>query len=235
MNYSWELSPFDTEIFGFKTAKITYVQSYVSDLIHDFKKAKITYATCRISANDYSVIQSLEENGFILVDGLITLTVDLNTDQEIGFTPLKEATSEDHMKLINVAGSIFRGISRYYHDPVISTEKADNIYRQWMKNSLDGTVADVVLVSREMNDISGFITVQKKGQIPLIGVTEKVRGTGIGKKLIQTALATCKNWGLHKVLIETQMTNISALRLYHSCGFKIVSSHLTFRWHSSLT
>lgn len=243
MNYSWELSSFDTEILGFKTAKITHIDSSddkdvinrsISDLKKDLKNHRITYITYRLSADDYSMIQTLEENGFILVDSLLTLATNLTISQRNDFPYILKAAQEDYPQIIDLAGSIFRGVSRYYHDPIIPTEKGDIIYRTWMKNSLEGSVADVVFVWKDEKGILGFITLQKKGQIPLIAVSEKARGKGIGKKMIFAALDTFTSWGLDRAVIETQTTNIQALGLYYSCGFNIIGSYLTLRWHASL-
>lgn len=233
MYYSWKLSPFDTKILGLKTAMITYVHHQsIRDLQKELKIENIEYATYRIPANDYSTIQRLEENGFLLVDGLVSLEKLLVT-QSINSHLVSAAVQEDETQLISMARVIFRGVSRYYHDPVIVREKGDTLYQEWMRNSLNGKVSDLVLVWKENGIVLGFITLQKKGQIPLVGVSEKARGKGVGQGLINAALGTFKSWGLKKVRIETQMTNVAALRLYHSCGFKVVDSSLTFRWHSS--
>ncbi len=234
MNYSWEESPFDTKILGFKTAKITYVVgNYIGDIKNDLKKQGIVYATYRVAMDDYGMIQHLEENGFILVDGMMTLGATLAHDEQAEWEFVKEAKPENHQQVIDLSRSVFRGVTRYYHDPVISTQKADSVYEHWLKNSLNGKVADLVLVWEEGEEIFGFITLQKKGHIPLVGVSENARGKGVGKRLLLAALARCKKWGLEEVIIETQMTNIAALRLYHACGFKITASYLTFRWHAS--
>jgi len=237
MNYSYELSLFDTEIFGFKTAKINHINSSnlkktLSELKTDLLQQEIAYATYRIEADNFSLIHTLEENGFILVDGLITLEINIAGIKETDCLFIKEAAKMDHPQLIDLSGNIFRGVSRYYHDQIIASNKADAIYKQWMKNSLAGKAADIVLVWRKNNEILGFITLQKKGSIPLIAVSKNARGKGIGKALIFAALNIFKKWELDSVSIDTQITNIPALRLYHSCGFKISSSRFTLRWCS---
>jgi len=233
MNYSWELSPFDTEILRYKTAKITHIDhpKNISDLKRNLIKENITYATYRVLANDYVMIQSLEKNDFIFVDGFITLEIHL-VNQRNDFPLVQEALPKDYPQIIDLAGSVFRGVTRYYSDPIISTEKADAIYREWVKNSLNGGVADLVLIRKDKKDITGFITLQRKGKIPLIGVSEKARGEGIGKELTLAALAKFQKWGLEKVHVDTQMTNLAALRLYQSLGFKVFETFLTFRWQN---
>lgn len=233
MKFSWKESAFDTEILGVKTAKITSLDPHlVTDLKKDLQKYQIQYATYRISADDYPAIQNLEKYGFIFVDGLITLEACVKNDNA-RFSSIEIAGKEDEDQLIYLASTMYRGISRYYHDPVISQKKADSVYQQWMKNSLAGKVADAVLIWKEKKDILGFITLQKKGEIPLIGVAKKARGKGIGKILLSAAFSQFSEWGLEKITIETQMTNFAALCLYQSCGFTVSDASLTFRWSAS--
>ena len=90
--------------------------------------------------------------------------------------------------------------------------------------------ADSVLVFEENGEILGYVTLQKSGQIPLIGVSPKAQGRGIARALLNAAFTKFKKWGIEKVSIDTQAGNIPALRAYQGVGFKIVDSHLTFRW-----
>ena len=89
------------------------------------------------------------------------------------------------------------------------------------------------MIWKEGGGILGFITVQKKGAIPLIGVAQSARGRGIGKKLIQSALSLCDEWHVSEISVDTQIANIPAQRLYQSSGFMVHASYFTFRWYRS--
>jgi dTDP-4-amino-4,6-dideoxy-D-galactose acyltransferase len=241
--YRWERSEFDTLVLGIPTAKIVAVggatQKKIKTNVHalkeDLSEAGIRYAVCRISSSEYPTIQSLEEGGFVLIDGLITLGVSIEMKNVREQEFIVEAHKDDYAQLSRLAGTVFRGGSRYYHDPAISRRAADRVYREWIKNSLRGMAADTVLVWKEKGKVLGFITLQKKhghGDIPLIGVSAKARGKGIGKSLIESAFALCAQWGMSEISVATQVTNIPALRLYQSCGFVIKESHVTLRWMS---
>jgi len=240
MNYSWKLSKFDTEILGYKVAKIINIKNNGDDVsilrnIHalnkNLKKSNIKYATYRVNANNYPVIHALEKSGYILVDGLITLETITNLGKHSTDSHIRIATKDDLTSLLEIAGNVFN-VSRYYHDPVIPKDKANTIYKEWVKNTLLGKFGDMTLVWEEKK-VLGLITLDKKGQIPLVGVSKDARGKGIGRELIESALNKFGDWGIKKIIVETQMTNIPALSLYQSCGFIIVDSHLTFRWHES--
>lgn len=257
MNYAWKIDDFDSGVFGFKTAKITsFDLEHVKGLIQDLTKNKISYATIRVRANDFKLIHSLEHSGFILVDGLISLSIDLGSirpgrkgleaSQPGGLqnkeSAIREAKRSDLAKLKTITTNLYSG-TRITNDP-LTRSHANEYYKEWVENSVKGEAADSVLVwappkrgsapaGIKNGEILGYVTLKKKGeegQIPLIGVSKKARGKGIARSLLNGSFAKFKKWGIKTVNIDTQMGNIAALRAYHGVGFKIVDSHLTFRW-----
>ncbi len=238
MSYSWEISSFDSEIFGQKVARITSnnkvktrLHKTLKSLIEDLKESKIWYATYRVNANFYHIIHELEKYDFLLVDGLITLET-MPDNKQIEYLPkqIRHAKTKDIKQLLKISGSVF-AVTRYYHDPLIPKEKADIVYQKWVTNSLSEKSSKMVLVWEKNKKILGLTTLDKKGQIILLGVSEKVRGKGIGRELIKGALNKFRELKRERVIVETQITNIPALRLYQSLGFKIIDSFLTYRWY----
>ena len=59
------------------------------------------------------------------------------------------------------------------------------------------------------------------------GVVPEMRGKGIGKKLVEAALDLYARQSVETATLEAISTNESAIRLYSSCGYKIVDE-LTF-------
>jgi len=232
MKFLWNLDHFDSKIFGFKVAKITQIESqdYIADLINELSKNKIKYAKYRVASNSFSIIRELQNHGFVLVDGLISLTTN-PFELKIGSpaSEIREATKKDLTSLKKITSGLYL-LSRIYNDPLISRDKADEFFVKWVENSISGEAADLVLVWEDKGEILGYVTLQKKGQIPLIGVSKEARGRGIAKKLIEAVLYKFKEWMVKEVIIETQMSNIPALRVDQDCGFKVVNSYLTFRW-----
>lgn len=229
--FKWKLGNFDSEVFGFRVAKIeTLQQGSEKDLIKDLVKNKIAYATYRVPSSDFSLIHALEKSNFILIDGLITLGIDLS---EIGIEEtleeIREANKNNIKELKDLTSGLYSG-TRVFNDPFISEDTANEFYVKWIENSVMGKAADSVLVWEEEGEILGYITLKRNGSIPLVGVSKKAQGKGIGKNLIKASLNKFKKWSLEKVEIETQMNNIPALRTYQASGFKITDSHLTFRW-----
>ncbi len=239
MKYSWKIDNFDSEVFGFKVAKVETIDSedspeiidkIVGDLIMDLNKERVGYATYRVKFNDFPIIQALQRSGFVLVDGLISLGINISEvsiAESVG--EIREATRSDLDKLKQMTSGLYLK-SRVSNDPLISKERADKFYTKWIENSLLGEAADSVLVWEESDKILGYLTLQKKGQIPLVGVAPQARGKGIAKKLIKASLRKFGEWKVEDITIETQMGNIAALRAYQDCGFKVVNSFLTLRW-----
>lgn len=235
-DYSLEESSFDTEILERKTAKLVILREQKNSsqnielaktIIEDFKKRKLEYVTTRIKASDFSTIHALESQGFRLVDGYLIL--EANVGNEKSSENIREGTLKDLESLQGIAGSSFSQ-TRFYNDPQIKKYQADKIYSEWIKNSVLKKNADLVLVWTENSRICGFTTIRKNGNIVLIAVSREKQGRGIGKLLVKAALKKFSEWGVKTSSIETQMTNISALRTYMSCGYKITASYLTFRW-----
>jgi ribosomal protein S18 acetylase RimI-like enzyme len=59
------------------------------------------------------------------------------------------------------------------------------------------------------------------------GVVPEMRGKGIGKQLVEAALDLYAKKSVDSAMLEAISTNESAIRLYSSCGYKIVDE-LTF-------
>lgn len=232
-SFSWEELPWDSKILERRTAKVVSLdpkdepKNLVEELIFSLEKEKIEYATFRVNASKFKMIHALEENGFRLVDGYLELECEIEGTEDL--SEIRIAEKKDLPRLQEIAANSFSK-TRFYNDPLIKKSQADKIYSEWIKNSILGKMADVVLVWEEKGNILGFVTLRKNGNLTLIAVAKEAQGKGIGKSLVKAALSQFKKWGLSKSSIETQITNISALRIYEACGYKIKDSYLTFRW-----
>lgn len=230
MKYSWEVDDFDSKVFGIKVAKIAELDpKQVNNLLRDLIKNKVSYATYRVQANNFPTIHAIEQAGFLLVDGLISLSLDLSSISSETALEIREAKKGDLKELKKLTTDLYSN-TRITNDPLVPKDKANKYYLKWIENSVNGSVADSVLIWEERAEILGYITLQKRGQIPLVGVSEKARGKGIARSLLNGAFAKFKKWGVETINIDTQMGNIPALRAYQRAGFKIVDSHSTFRW-----
>lgn len=240
----YDILDLDTDILGFRTARIISFRAedkikkvLAKKLIDSLKKNKVEYATFRINAKELSIINILEEEGFRIVDGYLSLVKKLGKEEQNDNSPVKirDATLDDISKLQDDIGPTFI-YSRFFNDPFIKKESAVMMHRLWIENCIKGKAAKRVYVAEMNGECAGFIALEtngKEGHIPLIGVNPNYRGKKIAQKLTAYAIS---HWFAKKntkfVRIETQLTNIPATRSYENVGFRLVDSKITLRWKS---
>jgi dTDP-4-amino-4,6-dideoxy-D-galactose acyltransferase len=122
--------------------------------------------------------------------------------------------------------------SRFRKDPRLLTH-FEPLYRLWMINSLNQTMADIVYICRTGPAIVGMATARVRedgtGNIGLIATHIDYQGWGIGTELIR---ATDNFFSERKVLtttVVTQRTNNRACRFYEKAGF--ICSKTEFVYH----
>ena len=81
-----------------------------------------------------------------------------------------------------------------------------------------------VFVAEENGTVLGWISTRldrdsRKGRIPNLAVDKLARGRGIGRQLIEHALAYFRREGMTFAMIETMVNNPVGQHLYPSCGF----------------
>ena len=81
-----------------------------------------------------------------------------------------------------------------------------------------------VAVAGENGKVLGYISTRLdreggKGRIPNLAVDQAARGHGVGRQLIEHALAYFRREGMAFAMIETMVNNPVGQHLYPSCGF----------------
>lgn len=128
-------------------------------------------------------------------------------------------------------------ISRFYNDNNIPKEKVEELYIQWVDNSVNGEFADKVFVYREKNSIVGFCSIQKNPilkeiKISLIAIKEGYKNKSIGSNLLKYCFYYYWNKGYKSCIVSTQMENLSAIRFYEKNGFiKLKSETVYHKWY----
>lgn len=123
--------------------------------------------------------------------------------------------------------------SRFRLDPRFDAAVFQQLYSQWLRNSLAGIIAQQVLVWRnaELQEL-GLLTLGEKNQradIGLLAVDATARGQRIGQHLINAARTWAVNQGYAELQVVTQGDNDPACAFYAKCGF--VPVHTEYIYH----
>jgi dTDP-4-amino-4,6-dideoxy-D-galactose acyltransferase len=114
--------------------------------------------------------------------------------------------------------------SRFRVDPRIPESKFVELYKTWVRKSVDKRIAEAVLVVRQSGKIVGMVTVGEKngrGDIGLIAVDDAMRGKRVGAALVIAAQAWALGKGWNTAQVVTQGENVAACRLYERFGYTI--------------
>lgn len=234
MSYAYTHESFDSDLFGFSVAKISKVSPHgsVSDTIRlmldSFREGGIEYATYRLPADEFTLIHALEHAGFVIVDGILSFERLIENHETTMHPNVRSAVKKDRAILARIGSTIWSA-TRFYNDPLIPRKSANELYKQWIVNSLNRQRADWVLVYDD-HEVAGYISLKKDGSIPLVGVAGSHQGKGIAKTMLSGAFDILRQKGVGKAMIETQITNIPAIRTYEAVGFRVTSSFVTLRW-----
>lgn len=166
-----------------------------------------------IPASDQEDVHRAEQGGARVMDVRVTLERDTAPRD----ARILAATPADLDWMLPLAREAFRGLTRFYADPDLPDERCDDLYANWIIDSLDGW-AHAILTHPD-----GFITVHATGQtasIGLIAVDAKARGTGVGRHLTDAAVNWAHAAGYRTITVVTQGCNIPAQRTFQACGFR---------------
>jgi ribosomal protein S18 acetylase RimI-like enzyme len=242
-----EDSPFDTKQLNMKSAKI--VRLFCADTVGKkellekvkgmLKKEGYAYTSVRIP-EDPEWARILEENGFFRVDTIQYFWRETRVRDSIppGGWSLRDANQRDTEELLALTRNALT-YGRFYTDPAIRRDTADDLYCEWVKNSISRKACDEMKVLIIDTAIAGFVTTKNLthpgfpecsiGSIELLVVASAFRGKGFGKILVREGLASLRSQRVSIALIDTQEKNVPAFRTYVSEGFTRGSVYMTYR------
>jgi ribosomal protein S18 acetylase RimI-like enzyme len=135
-----------------------------------------------------------------------------------------------------IAGHCF-AFSRFHLDPVIGRDRANEVKRQWARNACGGR-ASAVYVARRRQAVVGFLAVLESKSaagtdaiIDLVGVDAGHQGQGVGRALSRTFVDQWRNRA-DRLRVGTQISNIPAMRLYESIGFRVAETSYVLHAHT---
>lgn len=235
-----ELLEWDSRFFGRRIARLYSQPLSAADLKNALARCweqRIDCLVCLVDASEIEARLELENAGFHLQDIRITLQHDqpgMISAPGRGSIRVREATPDDLPELEAIAARSYR-LTRFYNDPQFGAEQASELYRTWIRNSVNG-YANLVLIAELQGKPAGYIAChleagQTAGRIGLVAVADNAQGAGLGTILVNQALQWFQQKMASPVLVVTQGANRGALRLYQRAGFTIHSVSLWYhRW-----
>lgn len=199
---------------------------------------KSAFFFAKIPTADIGLVTILTRAGFDVTDVNVTLDwADKSNPliSDAGDVEVGCASESDSTEIENVAGRCFT-YSRFHLDPLISTAQANEVKRQWARNACLGRAA-TVYAARRGSELAGFLAVATSDAggtndaiIDLIGVDAGHQGRGVGRSLSRAFIGDWRDKA-DRLRVGTQISNIPALRLYESLGFRVSETSYVFHAH----
>ena len=146
---------------------------------------------------------------------------------------IREAREDDAATLRSIASTSHQA-TRFYADPNFPDDRCDDLYDTWLRRSLAGWAAGVLVVEVDARP-GGYVTCHVDGStssIGLIAVDAAARGRGLGVTLSRGAIAWCAERGATRITVVTQGRNLAGLRTFERAGFLVASLDLWFhKWY----
>lgn len=207
-----ELS-WDTEFFGFKVG-----------VFHSFKNSLPDKEYCL--SRGFDIVYIYSENPLKVdsvhheVKVLFSKIVSDNyvKDDNINLLTNTNYDLSDIEKVVFQSGHQ----SRFLLDKFFGEGNFRKLYRAWIEKNIKSP-KDFVLVYKKESDIAGFVSYSLNNglaKIELIAVSERFRGLGIGKKLLNTVESFLEQGS--ELQVPTQESNHVAMSFYKNYGFKIL-------------
>lgn len=228
---SYQFLKWDTEFFGYKIALVEPNRLELLplvQLIDELKKNSYKLIYCFVKPEDKISIKTLNLISAVLVDTKVTYSAHTahlmysTVDEHI--VPYLYRYPNARLKSLVLQSGMY---SRFKVDQNFSNHEYENLYLEWIKQSIKQKLADKILVYKEGKNILGFITLKVEagiGSVGLIAVDQEERGKSIGKKLLTAGISFFRDNGVSEVRIVTQKANHAACRFYESNGFNVCKS-----------
>lgn len=230
------LLEWDSRFFGRRIARVCEERIRPADIERLLEWARANDVECiyyLAPAADPESVRTAEDSGFRLVDVRLTRVHELAGD--LGAMPdgVEAFRTEDLPALRAIARGSHRD-SRFYFDANFPRDRCDALYETWIEKSCAGG-AGAVLVARRAATVAGYVTCElgrdESGAIGLFAVAPEHRGSGIGRRLLQGALAWFVARGCRTVRVVSQGRNVASSRIYEEMGFRTFSvEHFYHLW-----
>ena len=233
----------DTKFLGFPVARLAARHLPAADvlaLIEQQRAAGIRLLYLLADPADAESAAAARRAGARLLDRKVTfgLAIGPPSDQPAapaGPTAVQVAVATvftPHLEALAWQSGAF---SRFRLDERFAPHVFPDLYSQWLRASLAGELARVVLAAvRPNGEEAGLLTLGEEGStasIGLLAVAAAVRGRGVGRQMVAAARQQAQARGCTRLTVVTQRDNGPACGFYAACGFVPVrEEHVYHLW-----
>ena len=237
-----QLLEWDSNFLGFSVGQLAARQlsaAGLTALVEQSQSAGIHLIYMAVDPTDAALAAVADQAGARLVDRKVTFARATNLPLPAGPAPksgeaaiFSTATFTSALEELAWQSGEF---SRFRRDGRFASGVFEDLYTQWLRASLTGELARVVLAypSPEGAEV-GLLTLgqqQDFANIGLLAVAGTNRGQGIGQQLVEAARQQAQRWGCPTLQVVTQRDNEPACRFYAKCGFELVrEEHIYHLW-----
>jgi peptide alpha-N-acetyltransferase len=100
---------------------------------------------------------------------------------------------------------------------ILILPNTDTLLVQQALNPADGSLIGVVICKLEVHSCRSAPT--RRGYIAMLAVASPYRGHGIATALVKRAIEAMAKRNADEIVLETEETNVPAMRLYEQLGF----------------
>ena len=242
----------DSAFFGLPMGRILYVlrseeatpkalESAVAACLEACRAAGLWHVAARVDVSDVHGILALENQGFRLMDALVTYTYHPRRDapppvKEMGV--LRPFREEDADQIVSITQEAYRGFrSRFHADPHLPDDRCDELYVEWARRVVTKEMAQQVLVTEngqgQLHGFTSFCRIEPVWTVS--GVEMYGRGLGACRRdrpgayagLIRAGIAWTHARGAVSEM-QTQNYNYSTIRVYEAVSAQYVRADYTF-------
>jgi GNAT superfamily N-acetyltransferase len=234
------LSEVDSSRFGVSVARAHVTADNLSRVLEFCAAEKIRLLIARCVTTELRIAQKLESLGSLLADTLVYYSFDLSKrtiPEDFPRAVVRKSVPGDEVHVERVATAAFQGYYGHYHaDPNLDPKKCDEGYVSWaVRSCTSKQVASEVLVAEIDDNVVGFATLRlnsaEEGEGVLFAVAPEAQGSGIYRSFMVSGMHWCKEQGVRRMVVSTQVTNVAVQKVWCRVGFEPAHSYYTFhKW-----
>jgi GNAT superfamily N-acetyltransferase len=229
--------------FGYRMARLTLDSACgaadAERVMQMCRSSGVEMLTLRVPTDKVALVQALEALEFRIMDCLVYY--ECSTENPSAVKPstleIREATLEDATAVADIARLCFTDYSSHYRaDARLDRVKVFEGYIDWAQRCCaDREVASCVFLPIVGGAIAGFIALRQNSPTEGEGVLNAVHptfaGAGIYGQLITRSKQWCRDNGMKRMVISTQIDNLKVQRSWSNRGFHLYKSYYTLhRW-----